>query len=278
MSTDELVRLAVAVAALVLLTVTVLRAGRVPVGWAPVLAVGRGGLQLAVVGLALGGVFSAPPTAALVLLIMLGTATWTASRRLVGLDGAGRAVVMSCVAGAAAALGIVFATGVLPFSARYLVAAGGIVIGGTMTGATLAGRALLGGLRARREEVEAWLALGATPRQAVRDIARTAAAEALVPALDQTRTTGLVTLPGAFIGALLGGASPLQAARFQLVVLAALLAAQAAVAVLLTHLLGAPSPIPGDAPARQAAARERETDAVRSSRAGRRGGRRDPGR
>lgn len=39
-----------------------------------------------------------------------------------------------------------------------------------MTGATLAGRNLLAGLRARREEVEAWLALGATPRRAVSDI------------------------------------------------------------------------------------------------------------
>lgn len=122
------------------------------------------------------------------------------------------------------------------------------MIGGTMTGAILAGRNLLAGLRARREEVEAWLALGATARQAVRDVARTAAGEALVPALDQTRTTGLVTLPGAFIGALLGGASPVQAARFQLVVLAALLAAQAVVSVMVCHLLGAPSPLPADLP------------------------------
>lgn len=55
----------------------------------------------------------------------------------------------------------------MPFSARYVGAAGGIVIGGTMTGATLAGPNLLAGLRARRDEVEARLALGATPRQAV---------------------------------------------------------------------------------------------------------------
>lgn len=52
-----------------------------------------------------------------------------------------------------------------------------------------------------------------------------------------TRTTGLVTLPGAFVGSLAGGASPLDAARFQLAVLAGLLAAQAVAAVLLLHLL-----------------------------------------
>ncbi|MFI6743032.1 ABC transporter permease [Nonomuraea sp. NPDC050451] len=34
-----------------------------------------------------------------------------------------------------------------------------------------------------------------------------------MPALDQTRTVGLVTLPNAFVGMLLGGASPAVAAR-----------------------------------------------------------------
>jgi putative ABC transport system permease protein len=58
-----------------------------------------------------------------------------------------------------------------------------------------------------------------------------------VPALDQTRTTGLVTLPGAFVGALFGGASPLAAARFQLVVLVGLLAAESVAAVVLLRLL-----------------------------------------
>jgi putative ABC transport system permease protein len=78
----------------------------------------------------------------------------------------------------------------------------------------------------------------------VQDIARDAAAEALVPALDQTRTVGLVTLPGAFVGALLGGASAEGAARFQLVVLVGLLCAESITAVLLAWLLGAPRVLP----------------------------------
>jgi putative ABC transport system permease protein len=48
---------------------------------------------------------------------------------------------------------------------------------------------------------------------------------ALTPSIDQTKTSGLVTLPGAFVGAIFAGASPLEAGRFQLVVLAAILAA-----------------------------------------------------
>lgn len=248
MTADELLRLLVGVAALLAVALGVLRAARVAVGLSPLTAVLRGGLQLAAVGLVLRGVLDhAPALSAAVLGVMLTTAVWTASRRLAPLQGpaaARRAVAVACSTGAVVVLGVVFALGVLPFSARYVVALGGIVLGGTMTSATLAGRHLLAGLLARRDEVEAWLSLGATPRRAVLDIAREAVAESLVPVLDQTRTTGLVTLPGAFIGALLGGASPVQAARFQLVVLAGLIAAGSVVAVLVTTLLGAPRRLP----------------------------------
>ena len=75
-------------------------------------------------------------------------------------------------------------------------------------------------------EVEAALALGFPPRDAVLLVCRPAAGQALIPALDQTRTVGLVTLPGAFVGVLLGGASPLAAGITQLFVLVGLLAVE----------------------------------------------------
>lgn len=209
-----------------------------------VVAALRATLQLAVIGVVLGFVFRFPGAAAVVLLVMLATATRTAGRRLRELDGALRAVLLSSLAGALCTLVVAFGTGAVAFQVRYIVALSGITLGGTMTACTLAGRHLLSGIRSRREEVEGWLALGATSRQAVRDIARTAAGEALLPAIDQTRTVGLVTLPGAFVGALFGGASPAFAARFQLVVLVGLLAAEAVAAVTLTWLLGAPAPLP----------------------------------
>ena len=46
-------------------------------------------------------------------------------------------------------------------------------------------------------------------------LAKQAIYSALIPTTDQTRTTGLVTLPGAFVGAIFGGVSPLEAGRFQ---------------------------------------------------------------
>ena len=60
----------------------------------------------------------------------------------------------------------------------------------------------------------------------------------LIPATDQTKTTGLVTLPGAFVGAIFGGLSPLEAGRFQIVVLASIMAAAAITAVVVARGLG----------------------------------------
>jgi len=241
---SEYVRLAVGLVALLAIAVGVSHVGRLGRQRDLLVASARAVLQLAFVAAALRGVFAAPLTSMAVVAVMFTVATWTAARRLRGSAGALGAVMLSCGAGAAVVIAIVVALPTLDRNVRNFVAVSGIVLGGTMTAATLAGRHLAEGLRRRRDEVEAWLSIGATPRQAVREVARWAASEAMVPALDQTRTVGLVTLPGAFIGALLGGASATDAARFQIVVLVGLLCAQVITVVLLTYLLGAPRTLP----------------------------------
>jgi putative ABC transport system permease protein len=55
--------------------------------------------------------------------------------------------------------------------------------------------------------------------------------------LDQTRTVGLVTLPGAFIGVLLGGGTALQAGAAQVLVLLGLMAGQAITCAVLLRLV-----------------------------------------
>ncbi len=237
-------RLAIGLVVLVAIALTALTIAGVAQRRSVVIASVRAVVQLAIVALALRGVFAAPVAVIGVVALMFGVATWTAARRLRVHAGAARAVVLSCGAGAAIAISVVVGLPTLTRDVRTLVAVSGIVMGGTMTAATLTGRRLTDGLRQRRDEVEAWLSIGASTRQAVRPIARDAAFEALVPALDQTRTVGLVTLPGAFVGALLGGAGAAQAARFQIVVLVGLLCAQAVTATVLAHLLGAPATLP----------------------------------
>jgi putative ABC transport system permease protein len=165
-------------------------------------------------------------------LFMFGIAAWTSARRISKARHGSWAAV-SIAGGVTPILALVLATRVVPMEPVAIIPVAGILIGGAMTATSLAGRRALDELAARRGEYEAALALGFTDQDAARLIVRQTAGQALVPALDQTRTVGLVTLPGTFVGILLGGGSPLQAGATQLLVLIALLAIEG-IAVLVT--------------------------------------------
>ncbi|MFB7842197.1 ABC transporter permease [Microbacterium sp. NPDC056052] len=234
----DLLPTVIGVLVLAAIATAALLAFRVPGRWTPALAVLRGAVQLAIISVILTGIVSQPAWIGVALLVMFGIAAGVAVRRTGG--GAHMVLVMatSIGAGAVVSIGTVFATGALQPTPRYLLAIGAILIGNSMSIATLAGRRFTASVADRWDEVEGWLALGATPRRSTLELARKAVREALIPSIDQTKTTGLVVLPGAFVGAIFGGLPPLEAGRFQIVVLAAIMAAGSLTAVLIATWLG----------------------------------------
>jgi putative ABC transport system permease protein len=239
MMPDGWIATAVAVFVLAGVATLVLVFNRIPRPWAVPLALLRAGAQLGALSLILTGVVRDPVWVGVGLAVMFAAAVGTAAfreresiSRVVPLAGA-------MVAGPLLAGLVVFATGALTFEPRYVLAVGGIVIGNTMTIAILTRRILTQSVRDGWHEVEGWLALGATPRQSTAVLARAAIRTALLPSIDQTRTTGIVVLPGAFVGAVFAGASPLEAGRFQLIVLASILAAGVVTAALIAWNSGA---------------------------------------
>ncbi|MER5882448.1 ABC transporter permease [Streptomyces sp. NPDC001941] len=193
----------------------------------------RAAVQLAAVSVVIGWVVHRLPALLGFLLLMYAVAVRTAGRRVTG-NGTWWWAAAPLAAGVVPAVAALLLTGLVPLRGVALVPVAGILLGGALTATVLGGRRALDELRDRHGEVEAGLALGLPEREARLEVARPAAADALLPGLDQTRTVGLVTLPGAFVGMLLGGASPLQAGAVQLFVLVALMAVQAvSVAVVL---------------------------------------------
>lgn len=146
--------------------------------------------------------------------------------------------MISVVVGGVSALFLTLLVGLISPTPQHVVAIAGSVIGNSMNMVTLTSRGIWAALGAHRGEVEGWLALGASPSQSTTWLRRTAVRESLLPNLDQTRNTGLVTLPGAFIGALFGGASPVGAAMFQLTMLSAILVSAAVTGTLFSTLSG----------------------------------------
>jgi putative ABC transport system permease protein len=199
-------------------------------------AVMRAAAQLALVSVVIAAILASGWLIALFVVFMYVVAARTAGRRMTRAR-SGWWAGGPILAGTLPVLAGLLVAGLLPPTGLAVIPVAGILIGGAMTATSLAGRGALGELAARRGEVEAALSVGLTDRDAALEICRPAASHALVPALDQTRTVGLVTLPGAFVGMLLGGASPVAAGAVQLFVLTALLTAEAIAVVLITELV-----------------------------------------
>jgi len=217
---------------LVVIGATAVSLARLPLGSAVVTAALRATLQLAAVSALLVIVFTSIGWTLVYLSAMLVVAALTSARRL-GTPLGRPWTTVPIAAGAVPVLGVVVGSGTVPWEPASILPIAGILLGGAMTVTSLAAQRMVDELTRRTGEYEAALSLGLSPRKATLEVARDAAGLALVPALDQTRTVGLVTLPGAFVGVLLAGGSPAAAGAAQLLVLIGLLAAQG-IAVLFT--------------------------------------------
>ncbi|HEX4805234.1 MAG TPA: ABC transporter permease [Conexibacter sp.] len=206
----------------------------------------RAAAQLAVVGALIALVFRVPALAIAFVAVMVATASLTAGSRMRALPGARRIAVAAIALPALSAVGVLLAVGAFAATPRATIPTAGILIGGAMLSTTLTGRRLVEGLADGIDEIEARLALGDRARDALAPLCRRAIGGALVPLIDQTRSAGLVTLPGTFVGLVLGGASPATAARVQLVVLLTLLLVQLLSALLTAELVTRAATLPGE--------------------------------
>jgi putative ABC transport system permease protein len=229
---------AVVLAVLVLIAALAAWASRLGVSRSVAVAAVRAVLQLAVVSLLIAAVLRSWWATASFVALMLGVATVTSARRVSTLR-LGWAVAAPIALSALPIGAGIVAAHTMPWTTVAVLPIAGILIGGAMTATSLAGRRALDELRTRRGEYEAALALGFLPRDAALEVCRPTAGQALVPAVDQTRTVGLVTLPGAFVGVLLGGGSPVQAGATQLLVLLALLAVEVIAVAVTVELVAA---------------------------------------
>lgn len=230
-------RLAVVLVVLVLVAVTTSWVAGLGVERDHVTASVRAVLQLSVVALVIAAVMASLWWSLLFVAVMFLVASATSGRRL----GAPRRqwpwVGLAIAAGALPVVGLCLASGVIPLNGAGIIPIAGIVIGNAMTACTLAGRRAFDELTGHSGAYEAALALGLPSPAATHLVVDPTAREALMPGLDQTRTVGLVTLPGAFVGVLLGGGTALEAGAAQVLVLIGLLSAQAVTTACLLQLV-----------------------------------------
>lgn len=159
------------------------------------------------------------------LLAMALVAAITSARRIE--DGPGLRVLLpwtfaAIMGGALVALIPLFVFIVVPrpwFDARYVVPLGGMMLSSSMNVVAQVFERIFATARSERAVIEQLLALGASSRQAVHTQTRAALRAALIPTINGLVTVGLVALPGMMTGQILSGSDPVQAVRYQVVIM-----------------------------------------------------------
>ncbi|EXX85429.1 membrane protein [Paenibacillus darwinianus] len=196
----------------------------------------RSAVQLLTVGFVLHYIFQSdkPFIVLLILSVMITVATLNAAKRGKGIRGIGLRIGIAITITEFVTIGLLLALRVIPFTSQYIIPISGMTIGNAMVVSSL----FLNGMSREAEssaaEVETLLALGATPRQAMHGWLRRSVRASMIPTIDGMKTVGLVQLPGMMTGMIIAGASPLDAVRYQILIMFAFASSAALTSIMLS--------------------------------------------
>jgi len=190
-------------------------------------AAARTTVQLLLVGLVLRTLFgyAHPALVALVALVMIAVAGREVharqQRRLRGAWGLGLGAGSLFVSSfAVAVLALVVVVEAEPWYApQYAIPLLGLLLGNTMTGVALGVDRLTQTAFDEREVIETRLALGEPWSAAVGDIRAAGIRSGLTPVVNAMAAAGIVHLPGIMTGQILAGVDPVEAVKYQILVM-----------------------------------------------------------
>jgi len=105
------------------------------------------------------------------------------------------------------------------YEPQYAIPLLGMMLGNTMTGIALALDRLTQTSWQQRTIIEARLMLGQDWKEAIGDIQRESIRGGLIPILNAMTVAGLVSLPGMMTGQILAGSPPLEAVKYQILIM-----------------------------------------------------------
>lgn len=203
-----------------------------------VYAISRAFLQLSIIGFVLQFIFNRENSFWIILayLFMVSVAGYTAGQRAKHVPRGKYIAGASILTGTAVTMFLLVLLNVFPFTPRYIIPVAGMMVGNAMTVTGVTMKRLRDDIRTQMNLVETALALGATPRQATHQQVKRALVIALSPVIDNAKTVGLISLPGAMTGLIMGGASPIEAIQLQIVVMNMLIGASTVSSIMSTYL------------------------------------------
>lgn len=125
------------------------------------------------------------------------------------------------------------------YQAQYVIPIVGMMLGNILNGISLGLDRFISLIDDKSVELESFLAMGATRWEAARPIIEESVRVGMVPILNSMMVMGLVSLPGMMTGQILAGANPIDAVKYQIVIvfmIASATACGAAFVILLSFL------------------------------------------
>lgn len=177
-------------------------------------------VQLVIAGYLLTYVFQwdSKLVTVVVILIMVTNASYNASKRANGIPHAFKISMIAILVGTIVAIVVLVLSGTLLFTPSQLIPVTGMLVGNGMSIIGLTFRNLTMLFHDKHQSVDEKLALGATTKQASKEIIQETIKGSLQPTIDTVRTVGLVTLPGMMTGMMLAGTLPMEAIMYQIMV------------------------------------------------------------
>ncbi|HKL88349.1 MAG TPA: ABC transporter permease [Salinibacter sp.] len=199
----------------------------------------RGFVQIVAMGLLIGVLLTVPLAwSTLILLGMVGGATWISRQRGAGLPRVTWISFLAIGVGAGLTIVIMTAAGAIEATVRSLVPIGSLVIANAMKINGLALDRFKEEIRGHRDVIEVGLSLGGPPDRVLAEHVRGSVRASLIPVVDSLKSLGWVWIPGIMAGMILGGENPIYAALYQFVIMAMIFAAGGLTSMLSSVLMG----------------------------------------
>ncbi|EAZ87889.1 iron export ABC transporter permease subunit FetB [Lysinibacillus fusiformis] len=182
-------------------------------------------VQLLAVGYILKFVFDANSYVYIFLMValMILVATFNARKKGEGIKGITWKIALTLVMIEIITQGVLLGFNIVPATAQYIIPISGMLIGNSMVLSILFLNRFTAEITSHKDQMELILSLGGTPKQAVHRQLINAIKASMIPTIESQKTIGLVQLPGMMSGQIIGGADPIQAVQFQLLIIFALL-------------------------------------------------------
>lgn len=190
-----------------------------------IIATIRSIIQLLAVGYILNFVFDEGSIIYIFLMValMIVAATLNARKKGKGIKGITWKIVFTLVMVEIVTQGVLLGFNIVPTTAQYIIPISGMLIGNSMVLSILFLNRFTAEITSHENEIELILSLGGTPKQAIHRQLINAIKASMIPTIESQKTIGLVQLPGMMSGQIIGGADPIQAVQFQLLIIFALL-------------------------------------------------------